>query len=82
MVADALSQKRNEDPHQQMARLWTMIKEIIVTNLVLQPSGFLANLVISNDLIEKAKMTQIDDKELNTFMDKSTNVNVDDVGIV
>lgn len=27
-------------------------------------------------------MTQVDDNELNTFMEKSTNIKVDDVGII
>lgn len=43
--------------------------------------GFLANFVISNDLIEKVKIIQVDDKEVNAFIKKSTDIKVD-VGIV
>lgn len=82
VVADALSRKRSEDPHQQVARLWAMTGELVATNLILHPNGYLANFVISNDLIERVKITQVDDKELNSFMEKSTNLKLDNMGIV
>lgn len=77
-MADVLSQKSSEDLHQQVAILWNMIGEIIITNPILQATRFLANLVISNDQIEGVKMTQVDDKELNAFIEKITEFNVDD----
>lgn len=77
-MADVLSQKSSEDLHQQVAILWNMIGEIIITNPILQATRFLANLVISNDQIEGVKMTQVDDKELNAFLEKITEFNVDD----
>lgn len=77
-MADVLSQKRSEDLHQQVAIFWNMIGEIIITNPILQATRFLANLVISNDQIEGVKMTQVDDKELNAFIEKITEFNVED----
>lgn len=56
--------------------------ELLATNIILQHTWFLANFVISNGLVEKVKMTKVDDKEQNAFMDKSTNIKVDDVQIV
>lgn len=45
--------------------------ELLATNIILQHTWFLANFVISNGLVEKVKMTKVDDKEQNAFMDKS-----------
>lgn len=81
-VADVLIQKRNKDGHKQVARLWTMTGELVAINPLLQPIGFLLNFVISIDLIEPGKMIQVDDKELNTLMENSTDIKVDDLGIV
>ena len=64
VVADALSRKKGENQLLQVARLWKMTADLVATNPVIQPTGFIANLVISNDLIERVKMGQVEDNEL------------------
>lgn len=82
-MADGLSWKKSNDGHnQQMAELWTMTWELLATNQILQHIEFLANFIISNDLVEKKKMTQVNDKEINALMKKSIYIKVDDVRIV
>lgn len=51
IVVDALSRKGNVAKSQQLAWLWTMLEEVVVINSMDQLTGFMANLVISNDLI-------------------------------
>ena len=58
-----------------------MTVELVATNPVIQPTGFPANLVISNDLVERAKMGHVTDQELIAFMEKSADIKVDDFGI-
>ena len=74
VVADALSRKGKAEKHQQMARLWAMTGELVAVNPVCRDTGFLANLVISNELIDRIKLAQVDDKELNDFMEKSRDI--------
>ena len=71
VVTDALSRKGKGEKHQQVARLWAMTGELIATNLVSCDTGFIANLVISNDLIDRIKIAQVGDKELTDFVEKS-----------
>ena len=59
-----------------------MIGELVAVNPVCRDTGFLANLVISNDLIDRIKLAQVGDKELNDFMEKSIDIQVDDNDIV
>lgn len=40
VVVDALSRKRSEGEHKQVARLWTIARELVATNPVLQLLGF------------------------------------------
>lgn len=72
VVANALSQKERQSPHQQLLGLCAIIGELIAINLVLHVNGLLANFVISNYLIDKLKMTQVDDKEFTELMEKLT----------
>ena len=81
VVADALSRKGKGEKHQQVARLWAMTGELVAANPVYCDTGFLANLVISNDLIDRIKLAQVGEKELNDFMEKSIDIQVDDNGI-
>ena len=81
ILADALSRKKGENQYHQVARLWKMTVDLVSTNPVIQPTGFIANLVISNDLIERVKIRQVEDNELISFMEKSADIKVDDVGI-
>ena len=74
VVADALSRKGKTEKHQQMARLWAMTEELVAINPICVDRGFLANLVISNDLIDRIKLAQVGDKELNDFMEKSRDI--------
>lgn len=57
MVAGAFNQKERQYPHQQVLRLWAMLGRLFTINLVLHVNGLLANLEISNYLIEQMKMT-------------------------
>ena len=81
VVADALSRKGKGEKHQQVARLWAMTGELVAVNPVCRDTRFLANLVISNDLIDRIKLAQVGDKELNNFMKKSRDIQIDDNGI-
>lgn len=58
-----------------------MSGELIAINPILYVTWLLVNLVISNDLIELVNMTQVDDKELTEFMEKSIDIKVDDLGV-
>lgn len=58
-----------------------MSGELIAINPILYVTWLLVNLVISNDLIELVNMTQVDDKELTEFMEKSVDIKVDDLGV-
>ena len=54
--------------------------ELFAINPVLHVTGLLANLV-TNDLIEQVKLTQVDDQELTKFMEKSVGIKVDNLGV-
>ena len=77
MVADALSQKGKVDKGQQLTRLWTMSAEVVAINPVEQLTGLLANLIISNDLVDQVKLGQLEDEELTQFTEKSAYIVVD-----
>lgn len=60
-----------------------MSEELIAINQILHVTRLLANLVISNDFIEQAKMAfaHIVDKELTKFIEKLTNIKVYDLSV-
>ena len=58
VVADALNQKGKVDKGQQLTRLWAMSVEVVAINPVERLTGLLANLVISNELVDRVKLAQ------------------------
>ena len=82
VVADALSRKNKVDKGQQLARLWAMSVEVVSINPVEQITGLLANLIISNDLVDQVKFGQLEDEELTQFAEKSSDIVVDSDGVM
>ena len=72
MVADALSRKGKVDKGHQLARFWAMSAEVVAINLVERLTGLLANLVISNELVDRVKLAQMEDEELNEMFEKNS----------
>ena len=77
VVADALSRKGNVDKGQQLARFWAMSAKVVAINPVERLTRLLANLVISNELVDRVKLAQMDDEELNEVLDKTPDIVVD-----
>lgn len=77
VVADALSRKSNTRLAQCVARLSTMSKEIVAINPIEHVQGLLANLVISNDLVNHVNLAQALDQEKKDFMKSSLDCSMD-----
>ena len=82
VVADALSQKGKVDKGQQLSRLWAMSVEVVAINPVERLTGLLANLVISNVLVDRVKLAQMKDEELNEVLDKTLNIVADSNSVI
>ena len=82
VVADALSRKGKVDKGQQLARLWAMSAEVVAINPVERMTGILANLVISNELVDRVKLTQMEDEKLNEMLDKTPNIVADSNSVI
>ena len=48
-----------------------MSAEVVAINSVERLTGLLANLVISNELVDQVKLAQMEDEELNEMSDKT-----------
>lgn len=81
VVGDALSRKRKLDKDHHVALLWAMSTKVIVINPMWQVTSFLVNLVISKDLVEQVKLAQMDDAILAKFIQSSTDISMDSVGV-
>lgn len=81
VVGDALSRKRKLDKDHHVALLWAMPTEVTVINPMWQVTSFLVNLVISKDLVEQVKLAQMDDAILAKFIQSSTDISMDSVGV-
>lgn len=76
VVVDALSRKENVAKSQQLARLWLMLVEVVAINPMDWLTGFMANLVISNDLVSQVKLAQMEDEELNKLLESTPKMTV------
>ena len=65
------------DKGQQLARLWAMSAEVVSINPVERLTGLLANLVITNELVDRVKLAQMEDEKLNEMLDKTPDMVVD-----
>ena len=70
------------DKGQQLARLWAMSAEVVSINPVEQLTGLLANLVISNDLVDRVKIAQMEDEELNKMMERTSDITIDSNSVI
>lgn len=64
---------------------WTIVdifKEILTINPTEDEYGLLANLVISNDLVNQVKLAHAVDQELKDFMKSSANCSLDYEGVI
>lgn len=50
-----------------MAALWRLMEDIIKVNSVCQLNSLIVNLTISNDLVDKIKMAEETNEELQCF---------------
>ena len=82
VVADALSRKGKRGKGQQLARLWAMSAEVVATKPVERLTGLLANLVISNELVDRVKLAQIKDEELHEMLDKIPDIVADSNSVI
>ena len=82
VVADALSPEGKVDKDQQLARLWTMSIEVVAINPEEQLTGLLANLVISNDMVDHVILAQMDDEELNKMMKRTSDIMTDSNSVI
>ena len=71
VVTDALSRKGKVDKGQQLARLWALSAKVVAISTVEQLTRLLTNLVISNELVNRFKLAQMEEEELNEMLDKS-----------
>ena len=68
VVADALSRNPQAKISNIMATQWRLMENIIEVNPVCKLNSLLANLTISNDLVDRIKVAQENDEELQEFL--------------
>ena len=59
-----------------------MSTEAVVINPVERMTGLLANLVISNELVDRVKLAQMEDGELNEILDKTPDIVADSNSVI
>ena len=59
-----------------------MSADVVAINLVEQLIGLLANLVISNELVDRVKLAQTEDEEVNEILDKTPDMVADSTSVI
>ena len=59
-----------------------MSGEVVAINPIEQLTGLLANLVVSNDLVDRVKLAQMGDEELNEMLDKIPDIVADSNSVI
>ena len=59
-----------------------MSAEVVAINLMEQLTGLLAYLVISNELVDRVKLAQMEDEELNEMLDKTPDMVADSNSVI
>ena len=59
-----------------------MSAEVVAINPVERLTGLLANLVISNELVDRVKLAQMEDEELNEMLNKTHDMVVDSNSVI
>ena len=68
VVADALSRNPLGKLSSMMATQWRMMEDIIEVNPVCMINSSMGNLSISNDLVDRIKVAQVNDEKLQGFL--------------
>ena len=82
VVADALSRRPHGLLSNMMATQWRAMEEVIAIHPECKESYLSAYLQVSNELLDKIKLAQKDDKRLQTFYEKHDYVTKDEDGII
>ena len=82
MVADALSRNPLGKLSSMMATQWKMLEDIIEVNLVCIINSLMGNLTISNDLVDRIKVAQANDENLQGFLTSLDQVEKGEDGVI